>query len=147
MKKALFCLLTSCMALTSCKAVAASAIAYKNTGNEFLGTVFIAVILTALTTYLPYRFALSVLADDKSRVKEAGSSMAYGLSFFALIIELIGLLSEGFAGILYLVLLIGLCIAQKREFNFTWGKSIGVLLLFLVSSWVISSIIDALIAG
>ena len=124
MKKALFCLLASCVAITSCKAVAASAIAYKKTGNEFLGTVFITVILTALTTYLPYRFALSVLANDNSRVKEAGSSMAYGLSFYALIIELIGLLSEGFAGILYLVLLIGLCIAQKREFNFTWGKSI-----------------------
>ncbi len=146
MKNALFCLLVSGMALTSCKAVAASAIAYKNTGNEFLGAVFICLILIALTVYLPYRLSLSLLAKDNSRVKEKASSMAYGLSFLALIIELIAFLSEGFAAFLSILLIIGLCIAQKHEFNISWGKSLGVLLLFLVVSGVIKEIIEAMIA-
>ena len=146
MKNALFCLLVSGMTLTSCKAVAASAIAYKNTGNEFLGAVFISLILIALTVYLPYRLSLYILAKNDSKVQQEGGTMGYLLSFCALIIAGVSLLSEDLSGFLYLLLHIGLFVLQKHIFNISWGKSTGILFLFIILSYIAESIITAIIA-
>lgn len=134
------------MALTSCKAVVLSGLAYKKTGNEFLGIVFISFILVALTVYLPYRLSLHLLAKDNSNVQEKGNPMAYLLSFCALITALISFLSEGLAEFLSLLLFIGLCVAQKYSFNISWAKSTGIMFLFIIISYIAEITITAIIS-